>query len=191
MSKSFTDHERSIIRDNLILACKECWYRYGYQKTNVRELAVRADISAGSFYQFYTSKELLFVDTAEIYEKEMIEKFHSCMAKYPGKHGLAEAMKEMAKMISTLPWFTSMLEDWPVILRKLPPDYAERDFMQGMSQMKEIIDTYKMKPTLGIEKTTHIIDVLVTCVLQQQNGSEGSGDARDYIIDCVVDSLFE
>jgi AcrR family transcriptional regulator len=55
----------------LITACKECWNRYGYQKTGIRELAELAGISPAAFYHFFASKELFFVETAQEYEKEM------------------------------------------------------------------------------------------------------------------------
>jgi AcrR family transcriptional regulator len=73
MPKSFTEQERAVIRQNLINACRECWNRYGYQKTNIRELAETANISTGAFYQFYESKELIFADAAQSYETALFK----------------------------------------------------------------------------------------------------------------------
>jgi len=191
MAKSFTDRERDLIRTNLIEACKQCWSRYGYQKTGVRELAELANISAGAFYQFYSSKELLFVATAEAYQQELVELFHTTMSAFPGKRGVAESLKAMVTAMSGMPWLTSMWAEWPVIMRKLPPGYIEQDFRADMVRIADIVQQYGLKPTRDSESVTRIIDLLLTSVARQDYLPGDTRESVDFIIDSVVDSLFE
>ncbi|MDR1955438.1 MAG: TetR/AcrR family transcriptional regulator, partial [Treponema sp.] len=79
MAKSFTDSEREIIRSKLIESCMESWSKYGYHKTNVSELCQIAGISTGAFYQFFASKELLFVESVMNFVSSLSRIFDGCM----------------------------------------------------------------------------------------------------------------
>ena len=191
MAKSFSEHERNLIKQNLINACKECWNRYGYQKTGIRELAEMAAISTGAFYQFYDSKELLFVDTVQEYEKELISLFENAMQKYPGKRGVAEGLKALTFAVSNMPWITSMQEEWAVIARKLPPDFVEKDFLKDRNRIEKLIKTYGLKTKQNTEITTQIIDIIMASVGQLKFIPGDTSAAFGFIIDAVVDKLFE
>lgn len=191
MSKSFNEYERNIIRQNLINACKECWNRYGYQKTGIRELADMADISTGSFYQFYDSKELLFMATAEEYQKELVQLFHENMQRNPGKQGVAESIKALISKTSNMPWLSSMWEEWSVIARKLPPDYVEKDFRKDIMRIEDIIRQYQLSSKQSIETITQIIDILFTSVAKITYIPGETKESVNFIIDAVINELFD
>jgi len=191
MAKSFSEHERDLIRQNLIKACKTCWNRYGYQKTGIRELAEMANISSGAFYQFYDSKEMLFVATADDYQKDLIRLFHENMQQYPGKQGVAESLKSLRSAMAGMPWLTSMWEEWPVIARKLPPGYIEQDFRKDMVRIAELIEQYHLVPKHSVETVTQIIDMLMTGLTQFGMTPGETKEAANLMIDAVIDGLFE
>ena len=191
MSKGFSAQERDLIHANLIEACKQCWSRYGYQKTGIRELAELANISTGAFYQFYGSKELLFVATAQEYQQELIDLFHTTMAAHPGKRGVALALKAIISAMAHMAWLRSMWQEWPVIMRKLPPDYIEQDFRADMARIAGIVEEYGLKPTRDSESVTQIIDLLLTAVARQDYLPGDTRASVDFIIDAVIDALFE
>ncbi|MDW7658635.1 MAG: TetR/AcrR family transcriptional regulator [Bacillota bacterium] len=62
MPKSFSDSERSWLKDRLLKEAEACLALYGIRKTTVDELCRRVNIPKGTFYLFYASKELLFFD---------------------------------------------------------------------------------------------------------------------------------
>jgi len=191
MAKRFSDRERDQIRGNLIEACKLCWSRYGYRKTGVRELAEMANISAGAFYQFYDSKEMLFVATADQYQRGLVNLFHQTMATCPGKRGVAQAIKAIVSAMSDMAWLTSMWEEWPVIIRKLPAGYIEQDFRGDVIRIDEIVRQYGLKPRRDNESTTQIVDMLMASVARQDYLPGDTRASADFIIDAVVDALFE
>lgn len=191
MAKSFSEHERNLIRQNLINACKKCWHRYGYQKTGIRQLAEMAAISTGAFYQFYDSKELLFVDTAQEYEKELTTLFESAMQKSPDKHGIAAGLKAILAAMADMPWLTSMQEEWPIIARKLQPDFIEKDFRKDMTRIKEYVEIYGLQTRENAETVTQVIDILLTSVGQLKYIPGDTSAATGFIIDAVVDKLFK
>ena len=68
MATAFTDEEKKVIKKKLHTVAKECLQRYGVKKTTVDQMAALADISKGSFYNFYSSKEILFFAVLEEYQ---------------------------------------------------------------------------------------------------------------------------
>ncbi|MCL2470748.1 MAG: TetR/AcrR family transcriptional regulator [Propionibacteriaceae bacterium] len=191
MAKSFGDRERELIQGELIEACKQCWSRYGYQKTGIRELAQMANISTGAFYRFFDSKEMLFVATANEYQRELIDIFHTTMAQCPGKQGVATSIKRIVAAMSSMAWLTSMWEEWPVIIRKLPPDFIEEDFRGDVIRIADIIQQYGLTAKRDTESTTQIVDLLLTAVTRQNYLPGDTGESIDFIIDSVIDALFE
>jgi len=190
MAKGFTAYERDLICANLIDACKQCWSRYGYQKTGVRELSELANISTGAFYQFYASKELLFVATAQEYQQELVALLHTTMAADPTKQGVANSLKAMVRAMAGMPWLKSMWQEWPVIMRKLPPDYIEEDFRGDIGRIAEIIQQYNLTPTRDTQSVTQIVDMLLTAITRQDYLPGDTQESVDFIIDAVVGALF-
>mgnify|MGYP000851431033 FL=1 len=68
MATAFTDEEKKVIKKKLHTVAKECLQRYGVKKTTVDQMVVMANISKGSFYNFYSSKEMLFFTVLEEYQ---------------------------------------------------------------------------------------------------------------------------
>ena len=74
MATAFTDEEKKVIKKKLHTVAKECLQRYGVKKTTVDQMVVMANISKGSFYNFYSSKELLFFAVLEEYQVEIMNR---------------------------------------------------------------------------------------------------------------------
>jgi len=191
MARGFTEHERDAIRASLIEACKQCWTRYGYHKTGIRELTLMAGISAGAFYQFFSSKELLFVAAADDFQGGLMALFEENMQRYPGKRGLAESLKAVAAQMSQASWLTAMWDEWPAIERKLPPDYVEQDFRKDTLRVAEIVAQYGLVPRRDVESVTQIIDILLASVSRTKFMPGETDESFNFIIDAVVDALFE
>jgi AcrR family transcriptional regulator len=62
MPRAFTEEERLRIRDSLIVAGRKCFLKYGMKKTTVDDLVRLAGVARGSFYQFFNSKEALYLE---------------------------------------------------------------------------------------------------------------------------------
>ena len=62
MPRAFTKEEKQKLRASLIEAGRKCFVKYGMKKTTVDDLAKTAGVARGSFYQFFKSKEALFLD---------------------------------------------------------------------------------------------------------------------------------
>jgi AcrR family transcriptional regulator len=72
--RSFSERERSRIDRQLRETGRELFARYGLRKTTISELTDPAGIAASTFYQFYDSKEALYVDLLEAEGEEITER---------------------------------------------------------------------------------------------------------------------
>jgi len=191
MAKGFTKHEKNIIKQKLIDSCMECWNRYGYQKTNVAELCEEAGISTGAFYQFFDSKELLFVESAQAFSDELLKDFHEHLQKEPNKIGFANGLKEIIHKMQTMNWFLKMADEWPVIVRKLPPEFMEKDYQGDITRYSHLVEKYGLVPKKSLEEITTILQMVSASLVFKEKFIGNTTDALDFIIDSVVEKLFE
>jgi AcrR family transcriptional regulator len=68
----FTDAKRERVRETLHETGRELFARYGLDKTTIAELTEPAGIATGTFYQFYDSKEALYIEILEAYGEELM-----------------------------------------------------------------------------------------------------------------------
>lgn len=191
MSKSFTERERSIIKQKLIENCKACWNKFGYKKTNVAELCKMSGISTGAFYQFYSSKEMLFIETAQASSNELMELFEEHLKNSPDKHGIALGFKAVIRQIKKMEWFLTLSEEWSLLVRKLPPEFMEQDYQGDIIRYSILFEKYQLKPKKSLDEVASIIQVISVGVLLQDKLAGKTEEAMDFIIDCVIENLFE
>jgi AcrR family transcriptional regulator len=150
-----------------------------------------ANISNGAFYQFYDTKELLFVEAAKTYEQEMETIFREHIEKRPDKRGVAEGLKAIAAWLRATPWIQGLWQDWPIIARKLPPDFVEKDFVGDIKRIEQFAAEYGVKSRQNAEVTAQIVSILAASTARLDYIPGDGAKAADFIIDAVVDKLFE
>jgi AcrR family transcriptional regulator len=72
MATAFTESEKEQIRKKLMEAAEDCLGKYGVKKTTVDQLVQMAGISKGAFYQFFSSKEILFFNVLEEFQVSLM-----------------------------------------------------------------------------------------------------------------------
>jgi AcrR family transcriptional regulator len=87
MPRAFTADEAAAIRAKLTAAGEEFFARMGIRRTTVDELARAAGISKGAFYNFFDSKESLFLTLVEDYEMRAHAEVEAAVQADP-HHGL-------------------------------------------------------------------------------------------------------
>jgi AcrR family transcriptional regulator len=65
VASGFSDADRERIRDRLLVEGRELFARYGLAKTTIADLTDPVGIANGTFYQFFDSKEALFIEVME------------------------------------------------------------------------------------------------------------------------------
>lgn len=120
MPKGFSDAQMVRIKQALLDAGMKRINTTGVKKTTIEDLTTATGISKGAFYKFYSSKEALFFEILEIYEKRVKDKFLELMVGI--KNDLPEELK---KAISSLV-FSREMKDYLSIIKKEELDYLLR-----------------------------------------------------------------
>lgn len=188
--RGFTSSESELIRARLIEACRECWERYGFQKTTVAELARSAGISTGAFYGFFTSKALLFAETAIFYAEQIADNFKRSLPEDATKENLATAIKGMVRDFAERPWLISG-DGGLEMMRQLPPGEAERLRGLDLSFVREVLEQHHLVCTVSVEEFTAIIYAL--CLSENVHDVVGEHylTALDILVDGAVDRVIE
>ncbi|WP_414051402.1 TetR/AcrR family transcriptional regulator [Macrococcus animalis] len=72
MGKALTEKEREIIYQKLIENCKAIILEEGYKNVSISKLTKLTGISQGQFYNFFSSKELIFFHILELEQEKYI-----------------------------------------------------------------------------------------------------------------------
>ena len=84
MPKTFSEQERTYIREQLRAEAKKCLATYGIRKTTVDEMVRRVGIPKGTFYLFYESKEQLLFDVIMEFNDEVQSQLLQEISVLPG-----------------------------------------------------------------------------------------------------------
>lgn len=190
MSKSFTEHEKIAISQKLKEACEYCWSRYGYKKSSVSEMSKMAGISTGAFYTFYSSKEMLFVDTAQSVSTRFFLMMEEDIPENPTKHDFANALKRIAVELIEMDWFLSINEEIEMLLRKLPPDYIEQIEIKDVSDVSSLIKKYKLTSTIPDEKIVIVLRTVWMTICNKKLIGDNFMMAFEYILDSTIENIF-
>ena len=142
MPKGFTDQENDLIRKRLIDQGYKLFSIYGLRKTNIEEIAKAAGISKGAFYNFYLSKETLFMDVIEDVElrarKEILAAIET-----PGKTPRARLFaifKKAFSLLETLPILRFLTgSDSDTLFRRIPEEKLQEHLVSDNLFISELI----------------------------------------------------
>jgi AcrR family transcriptional regulator len=186
MPKGFTEQEKQIISTRLLEQGYRLFSVYGLKKTNVEELARAAGISKGAFYNFYVSKEALFMDVIEQVEIRVRQDI-LVLIDLPGpspRARLVVVLKKAFSLFKTMPilqFFTG--SDFDLLFRRIPAEKLQQHLASDRLFFDELLTRCH---DAGIpirapsEQIVGLLYTLVTTLLHQedlaQNPLAGSTD---------------
>ncbi|WP_128905341.1 TetR/AcrR family transcriptional regulator [Halorubrum amylolyticum] len=75
----FTDRDRERIRTRLIEAGRELFEQFGFDRTRIRDVTEAVGIGTSTFYQFFDSKEALYVEVLLAERAELDERIEAAV----------------------------------------------------------------------------------------------------------------
>lgn len=140
MPKRFTQEEKEIIINSLIEKGTELFRTYGLKKTNVEDLTKAVGIAKGSFYNFYKSKEELFIEVLKRSQDKLIKEMQDIISKM--KESPKETFKEFLRFHFRAP------KEHPIINQIA--DKATRTYLirklHDSSELKQMVQSYEYIP---------------------------------------------
>lgn len=194
MAKGFSEREKEAIRQKLMDAAEVCWSRYGLRKTSIDELVAMANISKGSFYLFYPSKEHLFMDTFERVDKRTKESLFSMLGNSGGdkKETLIGVIKLLIGDVKKTPWMLNISKgDLELLVRKLPPERVASHLNSDDSAAVELIKYLGVAPAADPKLISGVFRAIFLMLLHKEEiGEDILDDVIDYLIDAVTGKIF-
>ncbi len=195
MGAAFTEHEKSIIREQLKACAKEYMTTYGVKKTTVDQLAKAVGISKGAFYKFYDSKELLFFEVLEDFHTE----FFGTAAKIlheridlSEKERLEEAIWQTCIVMQKMTFIGSIENELPYLLRKIPADVLKEHYHSDDMYIKQIISQSGIKTSVSPEFIcTAIHAILVILIHKDDVGHQHFDEVLRMFIRSLCEKILE
>ena len=194
MPKVYTSEERDNIRTDLRSAAEYCLARYGIKRTTVDDLVKMVNIPKGTFYLFYPSKEHLFLDVLDTFEKEEEERYFGMLQELDENHivtSLTEVFHSVLMSIYRRGIFRFLEHDQlELITRKLPVSERRLHSVGEMKGLSELFAIFSIDDEDDIESFSSAFRALVY-ILLHDNEVEDMEKALKTLVRGLVLQLVE
>ena len=91
---SFTEDERERIRSQLVEDGRELFARFGFERTRIRDVTDAVDIGTSTFYQFFDSKEDLYLEVLCVEQRDFAERLDEALSDTDSQEAEARTVLE-------------------------------------------------------------------------------------------------
>jgi len=195
MPKAWSEREKEFIKKTLLCEGKTLFEKYGLQKTTVDEIVQAAQISKGSFYIFYQSKEELYFDVLDSTEHELREKIFENVFK-PEINRLdsfKSFLSQMVEVLTSMPLYEQMnAANYELLLRKLPEEtlqkHMDRDQENVAKYFVDWMDQGWMRK-VDPEALNGLLLILIQFVMHREEFGENFEATKELWIDAISSYL--
>ena len=193
MATAFTSEEKEVIRKKLHKVAKECLQRYGVKKTTVDQMAAMVDISKGSFYNFYSSKEMLFFAVLEEYQIDVMNRLTEQLG--------MEAKIDTNRLVQLLYDFYQDFRysfmytifknhEMELLVRKLPKEAITNHHLIDDRMVKKIVSRINIRENVSVEIVSALFRTIAMTILHIEEIGEKQFDTTlKLVIQGVVEQI--
>ncbi|MDA3955419.1 TetR/AcrR family transcriptional regulator [Oceanispirochaeta sp.] len=142
MPRSFSNQESRQIRDSLMQKGKDLFSLQGLRKTTLDDLVQAAGIAKGSFYKFFPSKEILYMEILEEEERQLRSslKLKHVQGETLTREGIKSFFMGFISYMDKNPLFIKMFQEQALelLMRKLPPEIVENHMKNDDTWFQEV-----------------------------------------------------
>ena len=193
MATAFTTEEKEVIRKKLHKVAKECLQRYGVKKTTVDQMAAMVDISKGSFYNFYSSKEMLFFTVLEEYQIDVMNRLTEQldMETKIDTNRLVELLYDFYQDFRYSFMYTIFKNhEMELLIRRLPKEVITNHHMIDDRMVKEIVSRINIRENVSLEIVSALFRTIAMTILHiEEIGEEEFDITLKLVIQGVVEQI--
>ena len=193
MATAFTTEEKEVIRKKLHKVAKECLQRYGVKKTTVDQMAAMVDISKGSFYNFYSSKEMLFFAVLEEYQIDVMDRLTEQldMEAKIDTNRLVQLLYDFYQDFRYSFMYTIFKNhEMELLLRKLPKEAITNHHLIDDRMVKKIVSRINIKENVSVEIVSALFRTIAMTILHiEEIGEEQFDIALKFVIQGIVEQI--
>lgn len=195
MPRALTESERAAVEERLLTRGRDRFVRYGLAKTTVEALASDAGIGKGSFYQFFPSKEALFMAISQREEQAFRD---AILTEIDAIEAPREAVMALLRAPMTRltkhPFLNLLLDPETVsaLSLRLPPEAlqanedGDREFFVGLA--KDWIARGRIRHGIEPQEVFHGLSGMFLIALQRELlGPDAANGAMDTIAAALCD----
>ena len=185
------------IQNIIINSAKSLFMEQGFKKTKISDVMKKADMAAGTFYNYFDSKEAIFMD---IYNAENVKLKHKIMTNINLEEEPLQVLGQLMYLNEKGMKNNPILKEWynPYVAAKIEKYFADSDglnkleFMEG--QFLDIIRHWQQqkKMTSDINAETILTMFSSLVVLESHKSEVGSpnfDEAFQLMIQYVMNGL--
>ena len=195
MATAFTDEEKEIIRKKLHKAARECLQRYGVRKTTVDQMVAMVDISKGSFYNFYSSKEILFFTVLEEYQIEIMNSFAEQLEQKNqiNTDQFARLLYDFYQNFRYSFVFTIFKNrEMELLIRKLPKEVITTHHLLDDRMVEKIVSRINIRENVSVEIVSALFRTIAMSILHTEEIGEKQFDKiLKLLIQGIVGQIIE
>ena len=193
MATAFTTEEKEAIRKKLHEVARECLQRYGVKKTTVDQMAAMVDISKGSFYNFYSSKEMLFFAVLEEYQIDVMNRLTEQLGMETkiDTNRLVELLYVFYQDFRYSFMYTIFKNhEMELLIRRLPKEVITNHHMIDDRMVKEIVSRINIRENVSLEIVSALFRTIAMTILHIEEIGEKQFDTTlKLVIQGVVEQI--
>ena len=193
MATAFTAEEKEVIRKKLHKVAKECLQRYGVKKTTVDQMAAMVDISKGSFYNFYSSKEMLFFAVLEEYQIDVMDRLTEQldMEAKIDTNRLVQLLYDFYQDFRYSFMYTIFKNhEMELLVRKLPKEAITNHHLIDDRMVKKIVSRINIRENVSVEIVSALFRTIAMTILHiEEIGEEQFDIALKFVIQGIVEQI--
>ena len=193
MATAFTTEEKEVIRKKLHKVAKECLQRYGVKKTTVDQMAAMVDISKGSFYNFYSSKEMLFFTVLEEYQIDVMNRLTEQLGMETkiDTNRLVELLYDFYQDFRYSFMYTIFKNhEMELLIRKLPKEVITNHHLIDDRMVKKIVSRINIRENISVEIVSALFRTIAMTILHiEEIGEKRFDTTLKLVIQGVVEQI--
>ncbi|MEQ8858915.1 MAG: TetR/AcrR family transcriptional regulator [Pseudomonadales bacterium] len=194
MPRAFDERERTAIRARLVAAGSELFRAGGVAKTTVDDLARSAGIAKGSFYKFYSSKELLFFEILDQVHEALRAPLLQPAAGSRDRKAFEWRLRTLFEASYREPLIRRMgqQDDFQAVVRRVPADRLEAHQSRDQAFIDDLIARWAdpRRPPARDVVAAQITSTLLLCLRRDFLGERLYPLAFDAAIDSLIACFF-
>ena len=193
MATAFTTEEKEAIRKKLHEVARECLQRYGVKKTTVDQMAAMVDISKGSFYNFYSSKEMLFFAVLEEYQIDVMNRLTEQLGMETkiDTNRLVQLLYDFYQDFRYSFMYTIFKNhEMELLVRKLPKEAITNHHLIDDRMVKKIVSRINIRENVSVEIVSALFRTIAMTILHIEEIGEKQFDTTlKLVIQGVVEQI--
>lgn len=193
MATAFTTEEKEVIRKKLHKVAKECLQRYGVKKTTVDQMAAMVDISKGSFYNFYSSKEMLFFAVLEEYQIGVMDRLTEQLGMEVkiDTNRLVQLLYDFYQDFRYSFMYTIFKNhEMELLVRKLPKEAITNHHLIDDRMVKKIVSRINVRENVSVEIVSALFRTIAMTILHiEEIGEEQFDTTLKLVIQGIVEQI--